>query len=94
MGGGGVGVSRPEPVRYCRAPSDALTSAEAEVLGKLRSSSSNAITSSYALVSELKDYPSCDKEPVVLTHTAPVDGFYVLTFDNWAGWRGRDLFHR
>lgn len=42
----------------------------------------------------LRDHPGSDKVWVTATDSAPVDGYYVATFDNSAGWRARDVYCR
>ena len=78
-----AGVSQPEPgMRYCLPPS------EVTELSALRSLQGTD-------VARLQAYPHSDKEPVVVTHVVPPQGgFFVLTWDNRAGWRQRELFHR
>jgi hypothetical protein len=82
----GAGVAHPEPARWClpqtEAPPAALTAALAPL-------AAGAVT-----VHALQAHPGCDKAPVVVTHTASTPGFYLVTYNNTAGWRQRELFHR
>jgi hypothetical protein len=78
----GPGVTRPEPARYRRAPSDGA--ADAALLP----------STGGVVVHKLTSYPDCDKAAVEVRHTPAADGYYVATWDNRSGWRSRELFHR
>lgn len=78
----GPGVTRPEPARYRRAPSDGA--ADAALMP----------AAGGVVVHNLTLHPDCDKGAVEVRHTPAADGYYVATWDNRSGWRSRELFHR
>lgn len=82
----GAGVTHPEPARWCLPQTEAPPAALTAALAPLAAA---AVT-----VHALQAHPTCDKTPVVITHTAAAPGFYLVTYDNTAGWRQRELFHR
>ena len=83
---GGAGVTQPEPVRFTRAPSDAADAAAALAAAPL--------AAVRAEVHAAQDHANSDKQPVIVQHLTPADGFYVLTWDNTKAWFQREVYHR
>ena len=83
----GGGVTQPEAPRFCHAPSEAVPAAHVAALAPL--------AAVCVEVAALADHPASDTKPVTVAHALPASGgFYVATYNNLAGWRQREVFHR